>query len=202
VPVPTSPELDPDATSAGYAMGWIHEIYRDGTSLVWHNGGIDGFTTYIGFLPERNIGLVVLNNMNPTAIGPFFYTAVLVELLNRFGLSQGVGPKIIGAYDTANDALVAVGRQTGPVDGAAIAPYLGSYQGGYRVVRNNGKVQIRVGPRVLPLAALPDGTYIVTAGLIAGAIVKFARDADGRPQMELVDLETVRWLIGPPQADD
>jgi enoyl-[acyl-carrier-protein] reductase (NADH) len=45
------------------------QTFRDGTSLVWHNGGIDGFTGHIGFLPERDIGLVMLNNMNPAQLG-------------------------------------------------------------------------------------------------------------------------------------
>jgi CubicO group peptidase (beta-lactamase class C family) len=98
VDVPTSPEFDPDVVRAGYAMGWIHQTYRDGTSLVWHNGGIDGFTTLIGFMPERDIGLVVLNNMNPASIGFFFYQAVLNHLLSqRFGLNQGVNERIEAA---------------------------------------------------------------------------------------------------------
>jgi CubicO group peptidase (beta-lactamase class C family) len=197
IDVPTSPDLDPDAVSSGYAMGWIRETFRDGTSLVWHNGGIDGFTTWIGFLPERDIGLVVLNNMNPTSIGPFFYAAVLTLLLNEYGLNAGVGPKVDAAYEQAADQLLDLGKQTVPTDRGAIAPYLGSYQGGYRVVMRGGEAQIRIGPRVLPLAAMPDGTYVMSGGLIAGVPVRFVGAADDAPRMELVGLETVRWLIGP-----
>jgi CubicO group peptidase (beta-lactamase class C family) len=197
IDMPTSPDLDPDAVTSGYAMGWIHETFGDGTSLIWHNGGIDGFTTWIGLLPERDIGLVVLNNMNPTSIGPYFYSSVLTLLLNRFGLSEGVGPKIDAAYQNAIDALLDLGKQTVPTDRGAIAPYLGSYQGGYRVVTRGGQAQVRIGPRVIPLAALADGTYVLSAGLIAGVPVRFSRAADGTARMELVGLETVRWLIGP-----
>jgi hypothetical protein len=201
IDVPTSPDLDPDAVKSGYAMGWIHETFRDGTSLIWHNGGIDGFTTWMGFLPERDIGLVVLNNMNPTSIGPYFYSSVLTLLLNRFGLSEGVGPKIDAAYQTAIDALLDLGKRTVTTDRSAISPYLGSYQGGYRVVMRGDQAQVRIGPRVLPLAALADGTYVMSAGLIPGAPVQFSGAADGTPRMELVGLETVRWLIGPAPRD-
>ena len=41
-----SPGADPDSVSAGYGMGWIEQTYKDGRSLVWHNGGVDGFTTF------------------------------------------------------------------------------------------------------------------------------------------------------------
>ncbi len=53
-------------------MGWISQTYRDGRRLVWHNGGIDGFATYIGFFPEDDLGLVVLTNMGPLPRGVFF----------------------------------------------------------------------------------------------------------------------------------
>ena len=54
------PELDPDAVSVGYAMGWIREEYKGGSSLVWHNGAFDGFTAFVGFLPQHDLGLTVL----------------------------------------------------------------------------------------------------------------------------------------------
>ena len=69
IDTPHSPDLDPDVTASGYALGWINQSYTDGSSLIWHNGGIDGFTTFIGFLPEHDIGLVVLNSMNPSNVG-------------------------------------------------------------------------------------------------------------------------------------
>jgi hypothetical protein len=43
-------------------MGWIREEYKGGSSLVWHNGAFDGFTAFVGFLPQHDLGLTVLNN--------------------------------------------------------------------------------------------------------------------------------------------
>ena len=45
-----------------YGMGWVIEIYR-GHKYVWHNGGIDGFYAYIGFLPFEQDGVVILTNL-------------------------------------------------------------------------------------------------------------------------------------------
>jgi CubicO group peptidase (beta-lactamase class C family) len=145
VDVPTSPELDPDVVSAGYAMGWIHQTYRDGTSLVWHNGGIDGFTTFMGFLPQHDIGLVVVNNMNPEPIGLFFYLAVLNHLLSqRLGLNLGINEKIEDAYKQAIAKLNETWKQTIPANPEAVAPYVGYYQGGYRLLVD-GEVPPRSG---------------------------------------------------------
>ncbi|MEU2632615.1 serine hydrolase domain-containing protein, partial [Kitasatospora sp. NPDC007106] len=126
IPVPVSPEFDPDVTASGYGMGWIRNRFRDGTSLVWHNGGIDGFTSYIGFLPERDLGLVVLNAMNPTPTGPYFYLYVLNLLLSeRFGLNRGVPEKAHAAYLAALQGLRDLGSRTAPTDPGATAAFLG-----------------------------------------------------------------------------
>lgn len=124
IAVPIDNNLDPDAVSAGYGIGWIQTRYRDGTSLVWHNGGIDGFTSFIGFLPEHDIGLVVLNSMNPGPTGLFFYLYVLNLLLSRhFGLNVGVPAKVEDAYKAAVSDLRKLGRLARPVDLHALAPF-------------------------------------------------------------------------------
>ena len=54
----------------------------------------------------------------------------------------------------------------------------------------------RLGPRILPLRALPDGTYVASGGLLIQNIVKLDRDADGTPRVELAGLEAVRRTVG------
>ena len=192
-----SPELDPDVTASAYAMGWINQTYNDGTALVWHNGGIDGFTTFIGFLPERNIGLVVLNSMNPSNIGPLFYAAVLDALISeRFGLNQGVGEKVDAAYDQTMEALRATWDQSRPVDRAAVAPFLGEYQNGYRLAFAGSELQVINGPRVMPLRAMPDGSYVMSGGLVLGAPVQLTTGPDGSMRMEIVGIERVQRTLG------
>ncbi len=44
-----------------YGMGWVIHSYR-GHLYVWHNGGINGFYTMLGLLPNDNVGLVILSN--------------------------------------------------------------------------------------------------------------------------------------------
>ncbi|MEY2241847.1 serine hydrolase domain-containing protein [Streptomyces sp. BF23-18] len=197
IPVPLSPEFDPDVTASGYGMGWIHNRFRDGTSLIWHNGGIDGFTSYIGFLPERDLGLVVLNAMNPAPTGPYFSLYVLNLLLSeRFGLNRGVPAKAHAGSLAALDGLRDLGRRTAPTDPGATAPYLGHYEGGYRLTRDGRDLNLHLGPRTMPLGILPDGSHVVTGGLLVENKVLLTRDVDDTPRLEVVGFETVRRTVG------
>ncbi|GAA2790324.1 hypothetical protein GCM10010441_14370 [Kitasatospora paracochleata] len=197
IPVPVSPDFDPDVTESGYGMGWIRHRFCDGTSLIWHNGGIDGFTSYIGFLPEHDLGLVVLNGTNPSPTGQHFYLYVLNLLLSeRFGLNKGVPAKVHTAHLAALEELRALGRRTFPTDPGATAPYLGHYEGGYRLTRSGLDLFLRLGPRTMPLGVMDDGSYVMTGGLLVGNAVHLTRDVDNTPRIEVVGFETVRRTTG------
>ena len=55
-----------------YALGWIIHQTPNGT-IVWHNGGTNGFGVYIGIVPDRDVGVIVLTNETnmgmPDAVG-------------------------------------------------------------------------------------------------------------------------------------
>jgi CubicO group peptidase (beta-lactamase class C family) len=48
-----------------YGMGWGITVYR-GQLLLSHGGGIDGFTALVSLLPRKNIGIVILTNLDGT----------------------------------------------------------------------------------------------------------------------------------------
>ena len=197
VTTPLAPDLDPDAVKGGYGMGWLRQEYRDGTSLVLHNGAIDGFTSYMGFLPQHDLGLVVLTNMTSGPTGTFWYTYVLNLLLSqRFGLNAGVPAKALTENARWLGVLAGVGKDARPVDLAAVDPYLGFYEGGYSMVRQGRDLQLRIGPRVFPLEVMPDGTYVMSGGFMVGSEVRLARERDGTPHVEIVGAEIVRRTIG------
>lgn len=50
----------------GYGMGWNIGKYGD-DKVVWHFGGFPGFFTHVSFLPEQNVGVVVM--VNDGAVG-------------------------------------------------------------------------------------------------------------------------------------
>jgi CubicO group peptidase (beta-lactamase class C family) len=76
-----------------YGLGWVVGKL-DGETLVWHNGGIDGFYAVMGFLPDRKTGVVVLTNADELIADPFA-TTVLLGLLE----------KLSGLKETAADTI-------------------------------------------------------------------------------------------------
>ncbi|EHJ00558.1 Beta-lactamase [Clostridium sp. DL-VIII] len=58
---------------SSYGLGWFVEAYR-GRKHVNHGGNIDGFCSYTSFLPDENIGVVILTNLNnPVCAMPIAY---------------------------------------------------------------------------------------------------------------------------------
>ncbi len=46
----------------GVGLAWHFAMLPDGEPLIWHNGGTAGFSSFCGFIPGRNFGVVVLAN--------------------------------------------------------------------------------------------------------------------------------------------
>ena len=199
IDLPTSPELDPDLVSAGYGMGWISQTYRDGRRLVWHNGGIDGFASYIGFFPEDDLGLVVLTNMGPLPRGVFFSFYVVNLLLSaQFGLNVGANETVVAQYQTAEQHLIDLAAQAEPVDPNTVGPYLGFYEKGWSLAFDaDGTLLLRQSSRAIPLLAMPNGDYVMAGGVLPGNAVRFSEDGSGMRWLEIQDIETVRWSSGP-----
>lgn len=54
-------KLNPLTHFSAYGLGWGLNDYR-GKLIVSHTGGLDGMFSYVGFMPEENLGMVVLTN--------------------------------------------------------------------------------------------------------------------------------------------
>lgn len=67
---------------ASYAMGWSVHTYR-GHDVVWHAGGIDGFRSLIGFLPDDDIGIVVLTNADQSLLPMAVFQTLVDVALGR-----------------------------------------------------------------------------------------------------------------------
>jgi CubicO group peptidase (beta-lactamase class C family) len=63
-----------------YGLGWMLTSYR-GHPRSQHGGNIDGFSANVGFLPDDNIGVVVLTNMNGTQATSIIRNSIFDRLL-------------------------------------------------------------------------------------------------------------------------
>lgn len=59
--------IAPGAHFIAYGLGWFLNDYK-GHRIVQHGGNIDGNSALVAFIPEASVGLVVLTNMNGTAL--------------------------------------------------------------------------------------------------------------------------------------
>lgn len=46
----------------GAGLAWVIQPTKSGNTLIWHNGGTYGFTSFCGFIKEKKCGVVVLSN--------------------------------------------------------------------------------------------------------------------------------------------
>lgn len=83
----------------GYAWGWYTGEYQ-GRRMLHHFGGFAGFHAHLSFMPEENIGLVVLNNED-------VLSARLTNLIAEYGYALALGDAGIATQAPARFAKLA-----------------------------------------------------------------------------------------------
>ncbi|MDM7915760.1 MAG: serine hydrolase, partial [Candidatus Eisenbacteria bacterium] len=78
---PPNPE-SPETPATSYAMGWFVQPYR-GHYRLEHGGNIDGFSALVTFLPQDDVGFVILTNKNGTGL-PYLLEKVALDRI--FGI--------------------------------------------------------------------------------------------------------------------
>lgn len=72
----------PEISHRSYGLGWFVYRLRD-KDIVQHGGNIDGFSALVFMAPKENLGMVILTNMNGTAIPGIIANTVLDILLEE-----------------------------------------------------------------------------------------------------------------------
>jgi len=92
-----------------YGMG-VEVSQIDGDRVVTHGGGIEGFNTYLSYVPARKITVVVLSNVNggaPDSMGSQLLTVALGKSVilasdrKPFPIRTQDLEKFVGVYDLA-----------------------------------------------------------------------------------------------------
>lgn len=60
-------KISPDGKFS-YALGWFVQEYK-GKKVIQHGGNIDGFNSMVAFLPDENLGFVMLTNVSGSSLG-------------------------------------------------------------------------------------------------------------------------------------
>jgi CubicO group peptidase (beta-lactamase class C family) len=144
--------LFPSTHFQGYGMGWFLRDYR-GRKVVEHGGNTDGMTAQIGLLPEENIGIVILSNMNenpaPTAIMYRVFDSFLGDADKQVDISAEYFRLTAGgrAQMQAQEKELAAKRQpdvklTLPLDSYA-GNYVNDLYGAAEISNRNGKLYLK-----------------------------------------------------------
>ena len=183
-----------------YALGWVVQTFADGRQLIGHGGGIDGFSSKVGFFPADQIGYVVLCNQEPGRHGSLFTRAIEAHLISRlYGLNAELPEAVAGLAPGLTEQAAALAARMRPVDPTAAAPWLGLYEQGFSVrLDASGALHLAHDIRSMPLVAMDDGSYLVAAGpgVIVEHTVTFATDANNDRVMSIAGFDPVRWLTG------
>jgi CubicO group peptidase (beta-lactamase class C family) len=168
----------------GYAMGWIALNY-DGVEIRNHSGGTGGFRTDMLFVPEADLGIVVVTN---SFSGQWFSSAMLFELVDSyFGLEGDFTEQRFERYQAHLEDLSTKAESvvSPTVNLESVSALLGEYQRGWRVELRDDTLWV-VGNgynlRLLPT----DSKYIANnGGDETGTEFVFGKDTDGTVTMSL-----------------
>jgi CubicO group peptidase (beta-lactamase class C family) len=78
------PFMQDEETPRLYALGWFVEMH-DGHRVLWHSGGIDGFSAMVGMIPAREVGWVMLTNKGGTPAPSILMYELVDRILGRDG---------------------------------------------------------------------------------------------------------------------
>lgn len=159
-----------------YGMGWVIDTYN-GLPLIWHSGGTQGFASDIAFLPDANLGVVVLSNKGNADNFTRSVREYVFEL--SFGLEHEADARYRTTQAAADAALEAIllDNQFVPVEQEQAIPYIGEYDMGISVSYDeaNGFVlDTDYGDVALVAVDGQEETFYARNGLI----LTFSRDSE------------------------
>ena len=136
-----------------YALGWYTYDYL-GHKVVEHNGSIDGMYALVSMMPEENVGLVILTNINSTHL-PFALRSRIFDAY--LGLPErDWSAEMLEAVNALKKQVEALKAEyePKPIGGTKPSLPLSEYTGTYandlygeiKILENNGNLVAELGP--------------------------------------------------------
>ncbi len=175
-----------------YGLGFGVQDYG-GHKLVWHAGDLDGMASALAIVPDANLGVVVLTNMD--------HSDARFAILQHI-LQEGLGLPLKDGSDTlyaetqkarkageAEEQKLAATRKPGAKPSLPLSGYVGLYRddfnGSARVTQEKGRLVLRLGNPDFTgdLEPWHDNTFRVTwrYHFYGDDYVTFSLDAYGKP---------------------
>jgi CubicO group peptidase (beta-lactamase class C family) len=178
--------------NTSYGLGWMVSSYK-GQPVVTHAGNTFGFTSEFTFLPEADLGIIVLTNGRATNLFSSSVTARLLELV--FAQEPEMAANNDFMLERIAQQTAELEEQLGDtIDAAAVAPYLGTFRndllGELQVALVDGTLMLDAGEfrtELRPYADEASGSagYLQMDAPLQGILYRFEQDADGNPAIIL-----------------
>jgi CubicO group peptidase (beta-lactamase class C family) len=125
-----APSTDKELGDLSYGMGFFVTSYR-GHKFVHHGGNIDGFSSLVAFLPQDNIGLVILTNQDSSALPAVVAYNVWDRLMGLDQIDWTTRVKRQRAMTKASEKAAQQQGYTTQKTGTHPSHYLAEYAGEY-----------------------------------------------------------------------
>ncbi|MFN8377976.1 MAG: serine hydrolase domain-containing protein [Anaerolineae bacterium] len=175
-----------------YGMGWAHSFWNF-QLMISHNGSTVGYSSRISFLPESDLGIVVLNNLGPAT--NFNLTVQDFILEQAFGLEHTAAPVYSAAEAQMSEFLRGVGADWQPVDIDEVAAFTGEYEFGLQAAIEGDQFLVRTVIGDVPLLEIGDSGQYAMLSRLGLYRVTFTGQDD-----ITMTLETMINFDDPPQA--
>jgi CubicO group peptidase (beta-lactamase class C family) len=159
-----------------YGLGWFIQEYR-GKRLIHHGGDIDGQRSQVGFMPDLNLGVVILSNLHPATLAE----AALFSVMDGFlgGETRNWSGELLSkvrAYrakmSESRQRVLAAALPTPPT--VPLERFAGAYDseayGPARVVIKDGAVELRLGRLTCPLRHSQGNAFLIDTPGILGRL--------------------------------
>ncbi len=147
----------PQFHNPSYGMGWFIYDY-DGTMVVQHGGNIDGFSAMVYLMPEENIGMVILTNLNGNALPMVLSNAATDILLDKEEIDWYTliyGDKSKKEEDKKAEDEPVENRVEGTSPSHDLVDYAGDYEdegyGTLKIMHKDNKLSMQYNSFDLPL---------------------------------------------------
>jgi hypothetical protein len=151
----TMEKLYPGTHFMNYGLGWFLQDYQ-GRKVVQHGGNIDGMSAMVAMIPEEKIGVVILTNMNGTALRDALMYVAFDYLLPVQGTKRDWSAEILKAFKGMQEIAEKAEKKreadrikdTKP--SLELKNYVGTYSnemyGDLKVSEENGKLVVNYNP--------------------------------------------------------